>query len=258
MKDTTKNIEKDEKNLNAKSHITIKGINNELLIFFDDKILWTELINDLCTILDKEKSLWVGAVTSIDIGNLQPDEIQLKRLSEMLNKRYQLNVKAIYSKHKETRDLIEKNEIKTGQGYNISERTENNQTEEEPINSIPLPIDFINIPNTLYLKQTLRSGQIIRHDGNIVIIGDTNPGSEIIASGDIVVVGSLRGLAHAGATGNEKSQIISLNLKPTQLRIAGYIGRGEEESQLHTSEYNSASAWVQDGKIYVSSLKNKK
>jgi len=248
-----KNIEKDSVN---KSNITIKGLNNELLIFFDDKISWTELNNDLSIILDKEKSLWIGATTSIDIGNLHPDEIQIKRLCEMLNKRYQLNIKSIYSKLKDVRDLIEKNGLKTGQNANIPEKVEIKKKEE--FNST-LPLEnFLNLPDTLYLKQTLRSGQIIRHDGNIVIIGDTNPGSELIASGDIVVMGSLRGLAHAGATGNDKSQIFALNLRPTQLRIAGFIGRAEEDDLSHSLEFYSACASVKDEQIYILPLKNKK
>jgi septum site-determining protein MinC len=60
--------------------------------------------------------------------------------------------------------------------------------------------------------------------GNIVLIGDVNPGAELIASGDIVIVGALRGTAHAGAQGDREARVIALEFAPTQLRIANVIG----------------------------------
>jgi septum site-determining protein MinC len=60
--------------------------------------------------------------------------------------------------------------------------------------------------------------------GNIVLVGDLNPGAELIASGDIVVVGALRGTAHAGAQGDRTARVIALEFAPTQLRIATVIG----------------------------------
>jgi septum site-determining protein MinC len=62
-----------------------------------------------------------------------------------------------------------------------------------------------------------------------VVIGDVNPGAEVIAGGDIVVWGRVRGLVHAGALGDEGAVICALDLAPTQLRIAGTIARSPEE-----------------------------
>lgn len=78
---------------------------------------------------------------------------------------------------------------------------------------------------TLYLEQTLRSGMTLSYDGNIVIIGDAHPGSEIIARGDVVVWGILGGIAHAGARGNAKAKIRALKMNAIQLRIAGHYAR---------------------------------
>lgn len=77
--------------------------------------------------------------------------------------------------------------------------------------------------STLYHRGTLRGGQALHNLGNIVIIGDVNPGAELIASGDIVVFGSLRGVAHAGAQGDSGARVIAIELAPTQLRIATII-----------------------------------
>ncbi len=78
---------------------------------------------------------------------------------------------------------------------------------------------------TLYVQRTLRSGQNLKSDGNIVIIGDVNPGAEIIAKGDITVWGVLGGIAHAGSDGNNYSRIRALKLHAIQLRIGDVFAR---------------------------------
>lgn len=78
---------------------------------------------------------------------------------------------------------------------------------------------------TLYIHRTLRSGQSISSDGNIVIIGDVNPGAEIVAKGDITVWGILGGIAHAGSDGNSYSRIRALKLNAIQLRIGDVFAR---------------------------------
>ena len=81
----------------------------------------------------------------------------------------------------------------------------------------------------LYLETTLRSGMEIRHPGTVVILGDLNPGSMVVADGDILVWGRLRGVAHAGAKGNTGCLIMALQMEPTQLRIADYLARAPEK-----------------------------
>ncbi len=78
---------------------------------------------------------------------------------------------------------------------------------------------------SLYIKRTIRSGQSIASDGNLVIIGDVNPGAEIIAKGDITVWGILGGIAHAGREGNSQARIRALKMNAIQLRIADVFAR---------------------------------
>lgn len=86
---------------------------------------------------------------------------------------------------------------------------------------------------TLLLRRTLRSGQKIHYYGNVVVFGDVNPGAEILCSGDILVLGALRGVAHAGYEGNSEATVFALCLEPTQLRIANYISRSPDEKLPH-------------------------
>lgn len=93
---------------------------------------------------------------------------------------------------------------------------------EEKYTEADFEIDHFS---TTYIKQTLRSGQIVNYDGNVVIIGDCHPGSEVIASGDITVWGILSGIAHAGAKGNSRAKVRALKMNAIQLRIANCYAR---------------------------------
>jgi septum site-determining protein MinC len=96
-----------------------------------------------------------------------------------------------------------------------------------PLNQKPeAPTTVLAEP--LYLQTTVRSGVEIRHPGTVIILGEVNPGGSIIASGDILVWGRLRGIAHAGAEGNQECLIMALQMEPTQLRIADYLARAPE------------------------------
>jgi septum site-determining protein MinC len=109
------------------------------------------------------------------------------------------------------------------------------------------------LPSTLYHAGTLRGGQALHHDGNIVVIGDVNPGAELIASGDVVVFGRLAGVAHAGAQGDAGARVYALHLDATQLRIATFIA-AEGERDQSANNARAEAALVRDGRIAVVAL----
>lgn len=84
--------------------------------------------------------------------------------------------------------------------------------------------------DALYLEMTIRSGVEIRHPGTVILLGDINPGGIVVADGDILVWGRMRGIAHAGAAGNRECLIMALQMEPTQLRIADAVARAPEKS----------------------------
>lgn len=135
------------------------------------------------------------------------------------------------------------------------------KTEEEPIEK-EFIIDVKSQKNiagdTAYIKQTLRSGQVVSFDGNVVIIGDCHNGSEIIASGDITVWGILEGIAHAGSKGNENAIIRALKIDALQLRIASYFARRPDRANIEFAEKTDTfvpeEARVQDGGIFIYTL----
>lgn len=90
----------------------------------------------------------------------------------------------------------------------------------------------IDSTQTIYVNQTLRSGQILEYDGNVVIIGDCHPGSEVKASGDITVWGVLGSIAHAGIKGNKEAKIRALKMNAVQLRIANCYSRRPDGTNI--------------------------
>lgn len=103
---------------------------------------------------------------------------------------------------------------------------------------------------TKFYKGTVRSGTLVSYDGNLVIIGDVNPGGEVIATGNVVVMGSLRGMVHAGADGNKEAVVTALSLQPTQLRIADVITRPPDTKQTR-QELCPEIAFVKDDLVYI-------
>ena len=109
-----------------------------------------------------------------------------------------------------------------------------------------------NVNTTSYHQGGLRSGQAIRFSGSVVVLGDANPGSEIIAEGHVIVLGALKGMVHAGCTGNEECFVSALSFSPTQLRIANTITFIPQDKNTKSP----ACAYIQDGQVFIAPLMN--
>lgn len=119
----------------------------------------------------------------------------------------------------------------------------------------------VNLPRTassagkesllLTITGTVRNGQRITYQGDILVLGDANPGSQLIAGGNVIVMGTLRGLAHAGALGEESASVSAFTLMPTQIRIASFIARPPEG--IKRPEVPQM-AKVNDGRIEIVNL----
>ena len=105
----------------------------------------------------------------------------------------------------------------------------------------------IESSETKFLRKSLRSGQKVEFEGSVVILGDVNDGAEVIAEDNIIVLGALRGMAHAGAKGNEEAIIAARLIDSPQIRIASHIKeRTREQIDMDAVAY----AYVnEDGEI---------
>ena len=107
-----------------------------------------------------------------------------------------------------------------------------------------------------FYKGNLRSGQVLETETSIIVIGDVNPGASIVSKGNIVILGSLKGTAFAGASGNENAFVLALDMAPVQIRIADTIARAPDKPAKEDAK-EAKVAFLEDGNIYIEPLGRK-
>ncbi|KZL48924.1 septum site-determining protein MinC [Nodularia spumigena CENA596] len=147
------------------------------------------------------------------------DGRQLQEFAEAFSEA-QLDLKCVVTSRRQTAIAA------VTSGYSVEQLQPETSLKSELKTATTTPAD------ALYLEMTVRSGTEIRHPGTVIILGDINPGGIVVAEGDIVIWGRLRGIAHAGAGGNRECLIMSLQMEPTQLRIADAVARSPEKSPM--------------------------
>ncbi|MCM3742143.1 septum site-determining protein MinC [Oceanobacillus luteolus] len=176
--------------------ITIKGNREGITLIIDDEVPFQEALSELKDKLISTQQNNNGQAVSV---NVQSGNRYLDR-----------------EKREKLRDLIEEDNFFKVEGIetNVMHREEALRLREE---------SEIKINNRI-----VRSGQILKVKGHLLLIGDVNPGGKVMATGNIYILGKLYGIAHAGYQGDRNTFIAASYLKPTQLRIADYISRAPD------------------------------
>ena len=200
-----------------KEKVRIKGIREGLLVSFDT-LSFDEMLSSLQIELPKKQSFLQGSRVALQVGKRPFRKQQLRELQQLFAE-HDLELWAVLSEEPQTRAVARE--------LNLATRLAGSSTDLEgnqlAVAVAETAVEQADPPHDLVLKETIRSGRKIYAEGTVVIIGDVNPGAEIIAGGDVIVWGRLRGLVHAGALGDETAVICALSLNPTQLRIADQI-----------------------------------
>ena len=188
----------------------IKGIGDVLLVKMDDGS-WEQELEALLAYIESRKDFFTGAKIAIEVGERKVKAVQMADLRDGLAEQ-QVNLVALFSKSKQT--------ITTARTFGL-------ETEPEKIRST------VNAKSkeTLYggedavlYAHTLRSGMKVSHQSSVVVLGDVNPGAEIISDGSVLVWGSVRGQITAGAQGNDQAVICAMEMKASRVQIAGTEG----------------------------------
>ena len=208
----------------VEQRISIKGIRDGLLINFGPGE-YAALLADLSAELAAKQRFLEGSRIAVSLGERTLERSDLSLIQTLLAE-HGMALWAILSDNEETKDAA--------RGLGLATRLPGSNTDlngnvlqtvasaEQPAAAV-VSNNGAEGSNWLILRETIRSGRSVYHEGHIVVIGDVNPGAEIIAGGDVVVWGKLRGLVHAGALGDTSAVICALELIPTQLRIANQI-----------------------------------
>lgn len=209
------------------SQIGIKGIREGLLITVPDRGSFADLLALLRVELTQKQAFLQGSQVALQVGYRKLNKSDLQTLQALFEKN-QLALWAVLAEEPAVREAARE--------LALAIRLSGSQTDLNGnfLSQVVEPETAVAERPTqggLILKETLRSGRSIYHEGHVVIIGDVNPGAEIVASGDVIVWGRLRGLVHAGALGDETAVICALELIPTQLRIADQIAISPDEKR---------------------------
>ena len=194
-----------------KDLIQIKGLRDGLLISLGAGE-WQELQALLFQQIDERATFFRGARLAIDVGE------QVLRVTEMSDLRDELSERevSLWAVVSESPKTVQTAQL-LGLATRISKQRPNVQVRQPAATETPNA-------GALWLDKTLRSGMRIEYEGNVVVVGDVNPGAEIVAGGDILVWGRLRGAVHAGASKKESASVSALEMKPTRMQIASEIG----------------------------------
>ncbi len=212
--------------------IVIKGTRDGVALAIGEG-LWTELMARLAGRLQATAGFFRGARVLMDVGARPVSAADLDEAAHLL-RRHEMSLVSVISTNAETQAAART----AGLGLVMPQPARSES--EAPV------LPYVE---GILLRRTLRSGQVARHEGHVAVIGDVNAGAEIIAGGDVIVWGKVRGTVHAGAGGDENAIVCALYLAPVQLRIGPYVARAPEGRG--TGPRAPETAFVRDGSIVV-------
>ncbi|WP_342562620.1 septum site-determining protein MinC [Paenibacillus sp. FSL R7-0345] len=199
-------------------HVRIKGIKDGLVFLLDDKCPFEDLLSELRYKLEhSHQNILTGPIVHVDIklGSRLVTEEDKAAVLDILKGQGNLLIRSI----------------------------------DSVVESVEIDQDALFI-----MSGIIRSGQVVHHVGNLLYLGDVNPGASVTCTGDIYILGALRGIAHAGVDGNQEAIIAASLLTPTQLRIADVISRPPDE--WGTRESNMEFAYLSDGAMQIDKIHN--
>ncbi|MED4401084.1 septum site-determining protein MinC [Metabacillus fastidiosus] len=184
-------------NAQKQQNVTIKGTKDGLTLHLDDSCSFEQLLHDLEGMLSSKQYIGEDSPVievSVKVGNRFINKEQEQQLKIIIEKNRHLVIAAIES------DVITKEEA-----LRLKRETE-----------------------IVSEAKIIRSGQVLKVQGDLLLIGDVNPGGIVIASGNIFILGALKGIAHAGFEGNRDAVIAASVMKPSQLRISDALNRAPD------------------------------
>lgn len=232
-----------EERQSVQGNIAIKGTRNGLLLTLEPETPFSDLLNALADRLAEAPAFFRGASLSVDTTRRSLRVGERIQLEDLLA-HYQMSVQPLE------------------RGAQTQGQREAKTVALSPLDTSPTPVveaaptilrDARDSTDTLFLRRTVRSGQAIHHPSSVVVLGDVNPGAEIVAGGDIIVWGVLRGMVHAGYSDNEHALVCALQLAPVQLRIAHLLSRPPEGFEMQP---RPEVAMIRQGRIVVEAWTN--
>ena len=207
--------------------VIIKSNKYGLIVILDDKLPFEELLMDIADKFEEAANFFKNAKMALSFRGRILTKLQEKQVVETIVNHSGIHILCIVDEVKEHEEYYR-------QAVELA--TEQQEAQEG-----------------MFHKGTLRAGQVLETEYSVVILGDVNPGANVVSKGNIVVLGSCRGNVYAGASGDRDCVVAALIMKPIQVRIADKIARSAITKRVDTGEYSidPKIAYVKDNHIYV-------
>ena len=245
--------------------VQVAGRGTDIAFVIDDEAPISQVADELAEYLADKGGLFSKGSITVDAGRRMLSGDELSRIREIIETRSGLKVTRFWC----SPDALEAGKINwEAKAPATPDRPQEPAPIVEPetddsANQLPKALSKLagkfntdhgrNRSEALLIKSTFRSGEVVEHPGDVVVLADVNPGSEIRADGDIVVLGALKGLAHAGAAGDTKATIVATELASPRIYIGPFDAiaqpPGKRNSKL--SATRPTIAFVRRRSIYV-------
>lgn len=204
-------------------YVTIKGTKDGLTLHLDHLCSYDELKRELQTKLS--------------------ETARTQDANKLINVKVQAGYRYLTEDQKEEISEI----IKKKKNFIVEQIDSNVRTIEE-IQRMKEEQEVISV------SKIVRSGQVIQVPGDLLLIGDVNPGGTVMAGGNIFVMGALKGVAHAGCYGNKEAVVAAAVMMPSQIRIAEYINRAPDYDKEQEKREMECAYIDEDNQIIVDRL----
>jgi septum site-determining protein MinC len=209
--------------MKKRQNVTIKGTKDGLVLHLSDSCSYQELKRELDEKLSANSRTQQDQhliPVKVNVGNRYLNEEQREELKGLIRQKKNLVV-----------DDIESNVISKDEAERLKSETE-----------------------IVTVARIIRSGQVLQVPGDLLLIGDVNPGGTVMAGGNIFIMGALKGIAHAGYLGNDQAVITASKMRPAQLRISECLNRAPDSEQINDNREMECAYIDDNGQIIVDRL----
>ena len=223
-------------------NISIKGTRDGLTVSLGEGDI-QDLLEELDAHLKVQGAFFKGGTVAVQLGARSFDQSDLEKLSELLNK-YDMALRTIVASDERAVEAAQAMGLRISPPITAAKSSENSEAAAAPVRTA------VPVSGALYIRRTVRSGQVIRHSGPVVVLGDVNPSGEIWAGADVIIWGRAHGMICAGISGEPGAVVCALELNPLMLRIGDLVARGDDNHKARTKT-GPEMARIREGQIVV-------
>jgi septum site-determining protein MinC len=240
--------------LQTSESVIIKGVREGLLFILDDDVPFSQILTALVERINAQPNFFKGAPVIINSGRRVIDRPEFDVLYRMLT-RNGMRVQTFVSQSAQSRMVAD--------GYGVTSRPPSFSAGDagqslglrgrggSAAGSSTADEGMAEVGTGLFLRCNLKPGQMVKYEGDVCVLGDVETGAEIVADGDVVVWGVLRGLVQAGVGGDDEAVVCALQMSPVQLSIAGITSRFPANTDRYAGQTPPELARIEDGRIVV-------